>query len=335
MGGTIQVESAPGKGSTFSFTAWFGLGDEQAARRKVLPAELNGMRVLVVDDNAAAREILSEMLRGLGFAVSAVASGEEAVSAAKQAARTTPSASCSSTGRCPGWTASRPRGGSRRARQPPRVVMVTAFGREEVRAQAEAAGIDAFLVKPVSQSSLVDALVGMFAPRAGEAARAARSEGESPRLTGVRLLLAEDNEINQQIAVELLEGAGASVDVANNGREAVEMLAANGPEAYDAVLMDLQMPEMDGIEATRRIRADARFAKLPIIAMTAHAMAEEREKLPRRRHGGPHRQADRSARDVPDARALGAAARPRPRRARRSPDATACRRSTGSTPPRA
>jgi two-component system sensor histidine kinase/response regulator len=159
----------------------------------------------------------------------------------------------------------------------PRIVMVTAFGREDVRAQAEKAGIDAFLVKPVSQSSLVDALIGLFAPgAAGEAQAAGR--GAEIRLDGVRLLLAEDNEINQQIAVELLEAAGARVEVAVNGLEAVKRLAEGGPEAYDAVLMDLQMPEMGGIEATQRIRAEARFAKLPIIAMTAHAMVEERER---------------------------------------------------------
>jgi two-component system sensor histidine kinase/response regulator len=158
----------------------------------------------------------------------------------------------------------------------PRVVMVTAFGREDVRAQAEAAGIEAFLVKPVSQSSLVDALVGLFAPGTGEALQAAR--GAEMRFDGVRLLLAEDNDINQQIARELLEGVGARLDIANNGRVAVEMLAAAGSGVYDAVLMDLQMPEMGGIEATQRIRAEARFAGLPIIAMTAHAMVEERER---------------------------------------------------------
>src|SRR6185295_13607827 len=160
----------------------------------------------------------------------------------------------------------------------PRLVMVTAFGRDELRDDAGLTGIEAFLVKPVSQSSVLDALVGMFAPAPGAASRAARADAATPSLGGVRLLLAEDNEINQQIAVELLESAGARVEVANNGREAVEKLFAGGPQAYDAVLMDLQMPELDGIEATRRIRAEARFAKLPIIAMTAHAMVEERER---------------------------------------------------------
>ncbi len=278
MGGEIRVDSAPGEGSCFSFTAWLDLGDERLAQRRLLPEELNAMRVLVVDDNAAAREILSEQLRGLGFSVSAVASGADALAAVAQAETDHPFGVVFVDWKMPGMdgieTARRLREGKRALR----IVMATAFGRDDARAQAQAAGIESFLVKPISQSSLVDSLVDLFAPQAGASARAGGAAIEAARLGGVRLLLAEDNEINQQIAVELLQGAGASVAIANNGREAMEMLAAGGPEAYDAVLMDLQMPEMDGIEATRRLRADARFAGLPIIAMTAHAMVEERER---------------------------------------------------------
>jgi PAS domain S-box-containing protein len=277
MGGQIQVDSEPGQGSCFTFTSWFGLGDEAAQKRRILPEQLNQMRVLVADDNAAAREILGEMLRSLGFSVSAVASGAAAVDAVRQAATDHPYGAVFLD-----WQMPPGMDGTEAARQiraladPPHLIMVTAFGREEVRAEAERAGIEAFLVKPVSQSTLVDALVGLFAPEAGIAQAIGR--GSEIRLDGVRLLLAEDNEINQQIAVELLEGVGARLDIAYNGREAVEKLAAEGPEAYDAVLMDLQMPEMGGIEATQHIRAEARFAKLPIIAMTAHAMVEERER---------------------------------------------------------
>jgi PAS domain S-box-containing protein len=278
MGGAFDVESAPGKGSRFSFTVWLGIGDERAARARLLPEELNGMRVLVADDNASAREILSEQLRGLGFSVSAVSSGTEAIAAVAQAETDHPFGLVFVDWKMPDLDGIETARQLLAAKARPRIVMVTAFGREDARAQAQATGIEAFLVKPVSQSSLVDALAGLFTPRAGAAAHAGAAAGEAARLSGARLLLAEDNEINQQIAVELLEGAGARVAIANNGREAVEMLAANGPDAYDALLMDMQMPEMDGIEATRRIRADARFAKLPIIAMTAHAMVEEREK---------------------------------------------------------
>src|SRR5262249_9522646 len=115
--------------------------------------------------------------------------------------------------------------------------------------------------------------LGHVTQPSGVAARRGTEGG--PRLRGARILLTEDNEINQQIAVELLESAGSAVRLANNGREAVQILL-NGPSRYDLVLMDLQMPEMDGYEATARIRGDRRFANLPIIAMTAHATIEER-----------------------------------------------------------
>jgi two-component system sensor histidine kinase/response regulator len=281
MGGTIWVESEPGAGSTFGFTAWLEVGGEDVARRRVLPAALNGARALVVDDNPSAREILCDMLRALGLSVGAVASGEEALDAVRRADGDHPFGVVLLDWKMPGLdgieTARRIRDG-RALAHPPRLVMVTAFGREELRAEAEAAGIEAFMVKPVSRSTLVDALVGLFAPEEAEIARAAAGVAEElPALVGARVLLAEDNEINQQIAVELLESAGVAVDVAGTGREVLERLA-RAPQGYDAVLMDLQMPDMDGLEATRRLREDARYAQLPVIAMTAHAMVEERER---------------------------------------------------------
>jgi two-component system sensor histidine kinase/response regulator len=161
---------------------------------------------------------------------------------------------------------------------PPHIVLVTAFGREEVREEAERLQLDGFLVKPVTKSMIVDTLVNVFAESDEKAV--ATSEGEQmARLRGARILLAEDNDINQQIALELLEGAGAKVEVANNGRVAVETLS-NGPQPtpFDMVLMDLQMPEMDGYQATAKLRSDPRFGTLPIIAMTAHATIEERQR---------------------------------------------------------
>jgi len=282
MGGTIWVESEPAVGSTFAFTAWLGVGGEEAGRRQVLPAALNDARVLVVDDNPSAREILGELVRNLGLSVGAVASGEDALDAIRQADGDHPFDLVLLDWKMPGMdgieTARRMRGSGRRLAHPPRLVMVTAFGREEIRDEADEAGIDGFLVKPVSRSTLVDTLVRLFAPEEAEVARAAAAAAdEQPALAGARVLLAEDNEINQQIAMELLEGAGVAVDIAGTGREVLERLE-RAPQAYDVVLMDLQMPDMDGLEATRRLRADARFAALPIIAMTAHAMAEERER---------------------------------------------------------
>jgi CheY-like chemotaxis protein len=160
---------------------------------------------------------------------------------------------------------------------PPHIVLVTAFGREEVREEAERLSLDGFLVKPVTKSMIVDTLVNVFAQedQTSDASEAAQEAS----LRGARILLTEDNEINQQIAVELLEGVGAVVKVANNGREAVDILSSGPqPPPFDVVLMDLQMPEMDGYQATTKLRADSRFARLPIVAMTAHATIEERQR---------------------------------------------------------
>jgi PAS domain S-box-containing protein len=277
MGGEIHVESEPGQGSRFIFTLWLGRGDDVQGR-KVLPEGLNDLRVLVVDDNAAAREILSELLRALNFSVATAPSGQQALDAVGAAEGDHPFGVVFLDWKMPGMDGLEVARRLRARARPPRLVMVSAFGHEEAREGAQAAGIEAFLVKPVSQSALVDALVSVFAPERGAATRAIPQGGGAPNLQGVRLLLAEDNEINQQIALELLQGAGASVEVANNGREAIEKLQAAGAGAFDAVLMDLQMPEVDGLEATRRILAEARFAGLKIIAMTAHAMLEERER---------------------------------------------------------
>src|SRR3954454_8031629 len=163
-------------------------------------------------------------------------------------------------------------------KHPPAIVMVTAFGREEVREEAERLHLEGFLVKPVTRSMLVDTLVTTFADSGDQAAAVASATAEGVSLTGLRILLVEDNDINQQIAVELLEGVGAKVDLVNNGRQAVDKLFGGpAPPPYDVVLMDLQMPVMDGYQATAKIRSDPRFAALPIYAMTAHATLEERD----------------------------------------------------------
>ena len=213
----------------------------------------------------------------------AVSGGAEAVAAVKQHDATTPYDVVFMDWKMPevdGLQATRLIKEDPAIHKSPAVVMVTAFGREEVREEAERLDIDGFLVKPVTKSMLVDTLVTLFSPTRGETATAsAAAEERGVRLDGLRVLLVEDNEINQQVATELMQGVGVAVDVADNGRQAVERLEAAGePVPYDVVLMDVQMPEMDGYQATARIRAQERFAALPIVAMTAHATVEERQR---------------------------------------------------------
>jgi len=282
MGGQICLESEPGYGSTFSFTVWLGIG-EQKGSGKIVPERLQQLNVLVVDDNAAACEIIHESLRSIVHHVDAVASGNAAVASVKQRDSDEPYDIIFMDWRMPGLDglqASRIIKSDESLAHQPAIVLVTAFGREEVREEAEHLHLDGFLLKPVTKSMLIDALVNVFSSPSEEidAAGAAEASKEAKRLQGLRVLLTEDNEINQQIAVELLESVGATVDVANDGSIAVKKLFAHERPPYDIVLMDLQMPEMDGYQATRKIRSEARFTKLPIIAMTAHATTEERER---------------------------------------------------------
>jgi two-component system sensor histidine kinase/response regulator len=280
MGGRVWLESEPGAGSTFHFTVWLGVGQAQGAR-KIVSAKLKRLRILVVDDNAAAREILQEPLSTVASRVDTVASGKEAIEAIRRQDVTEPYDIVFMDWRMPGMDglqASRHIKSDETLRHQPAIVMVTAFGREEVREEAERLQLDGFLVKPVTRSTIVDTLMNVFAYDGEESVRIPEDD-KGTKLQGARILLVEDNEINQQIATELLEGAGASVRVANNGREAVATLS-NGPQPapFDVVLMDLQMPDMDGYQATAKLRSEARFARLPIIAMTAHATVEERER---------------------------------------------------------
>ena len=280
MGGQIWLDSEPGVGTTFMFTAWIGIGHEKGAG-KVVPEKLGTLRALIVDDNAAAREIIDDLLTGIVSHRDAVASGPEAIAAVKQADAAVPYDIVFMDWRMPGMDGlqtARMLKSDPSLRHPPAIVMVTAFGREEVREEAERLHVDGFLVKPVTRSMLVDSLVNTFADARDQVAAVASATAQGISLEGLRILLVEDNDINQQIAVELLEGVGASVDVAENGQKAVDKLFDGPiPPPYDLVLMDLQMPVLDGHQATAKIRADQRFADLPIFAMTAHATLDERD----------------------------------------------------------
>jgi two-component system sensor histidine kinase/response regulator len=282
MGGTIWVESEPGKGSEFFFTATFGLA-RKVARKRLEPAlDLRGMRVLVVEDNASSREILQTLLESMTFEVSAVASAEEGIAELEKEAKSHAYKLVVMDWKMPGMDGIRAcEVIKRHAGIPakPKMIIVTAYGREEVMQRSAKVGVDGFLLKPVSQSMLFDAIMVAFDKEVPDRERAvpwrASAKEDLGKLRGARVLLAEDNEINQQVAQEMLERAGLVVGIANNGEEAVQRVKA---ETYDAVLMDIQMPAMGGFEATQEIRKDSRFKDLPIIAMTAHAMAGDREK---------------------------------------------------------
>ena len=277
MGGQVSVKSEPGKGSTFRFTARLGKGTS-IARPRLLQSDLRGRRVLIIDDNPHARAVLAGMLTNMTLVADEAASGEEAIGMVRQAAKAgeryeiafvdwqMPGMNGIETGK---RILALPDLGS-----PPHLVMVTAYGREEVLKQAEESGFENVLIKPVTSSILFDTAVVALGADGGriETVQAGPSF-DIDRMRGARILLVEDNEINQEVAMGQLEDAEAFVDLAENGEVALRMIRDN---EYDVVLMDMQMPVMDGIEATRIIRSNLRFETLPIIAMTANAMASDR-----------------------------------------------------------
>ena len=282
MEGDIWAESQPGIGSNFQFTAWFGIGSAEKHKRFI--PDLAGVRALVVDDNAQAREILTDALRVFALRAESISSGEEAVREIAAADSHDPYQLVLMDWHMPGMDGletSRIIKRNDRLQHIPKIVMVTAFGREDIRTKAEEIGIDSYLLKPVNSSLLYDTLVDLFGV-AGLEEHRSRSKKDDVHVhdaTGIRILLVEDNEMNQQVATELLQSAGATVTVANHGGEAVKILTeSNQVPPFDVVFMDLQMPEMDGFTATKLLRRDPRFQKLPIIAMTAHALVEERQR---------------------------------------------------------
>ncbi|NDV23289.1 transporter substrate-binding domain-containing protein [Desulfovibrio sp. JC022] len=282
MGGQVRVDSKLGQGSTFAFSVLLGKGDKISVSY-VPAADLRGLRALVVDDNPTAQAILSEALESMTFKVSTADSGQQGLDMLEQAYKEgDPYELVLLDWKMPGLdgieTARRIERHS--GHKLPKILMVTAYGREEIMQQAEGAGLEAFLIKPVNQSVLFDTIMGVFGHDVEHKSQRKMTLSREPeglaKIRGARVLLAEDNEINQQIALELLEKAGMVVDIANNGREAVQGVFEN---AYDLVLMDIQMPVLDGLSAVLEIREKGVSPdELPVVAMTAHAMAGDREK---------------------------------------------------------
>ena len=258
MGGEIWVESEPGLGSTFSFTADFGLGKEKAQKQYTPGSELRGMKVLVVDDNATSRDIFQEMLESFTCEVTLAGSGPEGITELENARDDQPFELVVMDWKMPGMDgieASRRIKAHAGLNKIPAIVLVTAYGREEIMQQADQVGLEGFLLKPVNPSMLLDTIMQALGKAQPEPSRLVRKyEQEAEVLEGIRganVLLVEDNEINQQVAKEILEGAGLKITLANDGQEAVNAVKEH---EYDAVLMDVQMPVMDGYTAAREIR---------------------------------------------------------------------------------
>ncbi|TWB30835.1 signal transduction histidine kinase [Nitrospirillum bahiense] len=277
MGGAVGVDSDYGKGSCFWFTAKLG---RVSASQPLLPRpDLRGRRVLVVDDSRNARRVMSAMLTSMSFRVDGAADGRAAIAAVKEAAAAgAPYDVAFLDWQMPdldGMETARGIGALGLA-HPPHLIMVTAYSRDDVRRAAERSGIEDVLIKPVNSSVLFDAVIRAIAgtEAAEPKARAGDLPADFEALQGLSVLLVEDNDFNQQVAIELLTDVGVGVDLAENGAIALERIAARH---YDAVLMDVQMPVMDGLTASRRIR-EMGETTLPIIAMTANAMASDRER---------------------------------------------------------
>ena len=288
MGGEIWAESERGKGTTFHFTATFGcrsLIDESVPGA---PNDLKGMRIMVVDDNETSREVLQEMLRSLGFDPKPAGSGKEALQEMRRTAMSSPYKLVLMD-----WKRSDTDGIEmlKLIRQDfllshiRVIVMATAPDWEEMTREVRKMGVGAFLAKPISPPQLFDVILQTVG---GENTGVSEKKHAVPqvaraeeKIRGSRVLLVEDSALNRQVAVEILERSGVLVESAVNGKKAVDAVRnafESGGHGFDAVLMDIQMPEMDGYEASRLIRSDPRFQNLTIIAMTAHALRGDKEK---------------------------------------------------------
>lgn len=286
MNGEISVTSTEGEGSTFTVHLPFEIGSRITREAPTMNIDPSQVRVLIVDDNDIAREMLEAAVYSMGFITETADSGKNALDKLNEANSEELSYDLILLDwKMPGMdgveTARKIRDLSAYTRTPT-VFMVSAYSVDEVSDELAEIGVKTFLPKPINTSHLFDKMIEMFSSSGAKGmvpiSRSDDDEGQQAVVANARILLAEDNELNQAVAVGILEGAGFSVDVVENGRQAISLLREQGPGAFAAVLMDIQMPEIDGITATRLIRVEDGFADLPIIAMTAHALVEERKK---------------------------------------------------------
>ncbi|HEV8693435.1 MAG TPA: response regulator, partial [Lysobacter sp.] len=283
MGGELGVESERGNGSRFFFTIALDVPGTTGARSSA-PERLRGLRALVVDDNDCARSAIASMVQSIGWQADEAASGEAALERVKQAdASSQPYQVIFLDWRMPGldgWeTGHRIRQmHGKRDGDAPLIVMVTAHGREMMaeRQVHNRPLLDGFLIKPVTVAMLIDAVADAHAGHTTAGATAAQPTVGTERLAGMNILAVDDNPTNQQLIAELLRSEGAQVAVAGGGAQAINLLTENA-DHFHVVLMDIQMPDMDGYAATRRIRTNLGLETLPIIAMTANVLPSDRE----------------------------------------------------------
>ena len=278
LGGNITVESTPGIGSTFSFALWLESGKAYLAGERTCPEWIYSKRVLIVDNVDFFRSLLEEEVRTWRMRPDGVATAEEALERVRAGAEAGDPYSIILVE----WTnetMSRTESvlGLRRADPSVPIVIVTAHGREDSRSAALRAGANAILYKPVSSSLLFDSIVDLLRSPDTLRPTSLAVEEDCDRLAGMRVLLVDDNEINRQIGVEVLTQSGATVETANDGEEALRRLDQDA-RGFALVLMDLQMPVLDGYVATIALRAQPRFADLPIVALTANATRDERDR---------------------------------------------------------
>lgn len=281
MGGSTWLESEQGKGSTFYFSSVLDVQEQKKREEFISPEDLKTLKVLACDDNSTARMIITEAIETFGYEVNTVESGRECIDELQKSTYDLLIID---------WLMPEMDGleviktiRTDKSNKNIPIIMLGIFGKEEIAKKASMHGVNHFIAKPYTYSTLFDTIMDVFGKetrrKKTRIEKGKKFEKELQKIAGSNILLAEDNEINQQVATELLVDAGFKVTIANNGKEAVDLITRSGiPSTYGLVFMDIQMPIMDGYTATEEIRKQTAYNDVPIVAMTADAMSGVKEK---------------------------------------------------------